>query len=759
MKKFFLFFYFLFISTCIASNKINNIEFAGNKKYNDLIYKKYVNVNIGEQYNNELKNKIIKDLFSSDLVDDVIVDYRNGTLSIFLKEKKFISKITFYGNKKLKDNIINENLQLKVKETFSDTKLEKDVNFIKSFYKSIGYFNIEVKTEVKNSGDDLLEVIFTIKEGKKASIKHIYFVGNKQFSDSKLKEEIYSRENNFYRFGRRKNYNDDMLEYDSYLLRMFYLSKGYVDFRINSVNAILNSKNSFDVVFDVSEGEQYEFGVIDIADNINVLKNDYDLDYIVKKYIKKEHSAFSMNIVNQIKNEIAKSIDAKFFTIDNSIVPSDGKVNVTFIINKTEELYVGKISIKNNFRTSDAVIREQMNIGEGDPYDEAKLNRSLQKIRNLGFFKNVTFTKTDGLLNNQVDLTFDVEEQSTGSLNFGIGYNSSYGLNGNISINQRNLFGDAIGVNLSLLLNESYKEYRLGFSKPNFLGSKIYSSFGIFYQDINNLINSNSNVGYNTLEHGVRGSLGFNITDYLYTSFGYSYTFDEISDVLPDYTGILSDRSDKISEFSLSLSYDKRDNSYYTTSGYVLSYDVAAAGLLGNKDYIRQVFYAAYYQPLYLDKLILKLEGKFGYIMSINGNKLYPDDGFYLGGYNMRGFESGGIGPRVKRTGTLSLDDYGLSGTHMYYFNTEVKFPLFLPKEFSLYGIFFFNAGTVTGIENNPKVNKDLILDSGSIRSAAGFSILWQTMMGNISFDFSKAISKEDYDITENFRFNIGTSF
>lgn len=757
-KIYLLFFYFLLGTVALASNKINSIELSGNERYNELVYREYMEVKEGDTYNQKIKNDIIKNLFASDLIDNVYVTFKKGVLYVTVEEKKFVSKITFNGAKKLKDNVINENLKLKVKEAFSKKKLNDDIEFVKSFYRTMGYFNMTVDTEVKNLENNLVEVIFNVKEGKKTTISNIYFIGNKKFSASVLKGEIYSRENRFYRFGRRKNYSADMLDYDSYLLRMFYLSQGYVDFKVNSVNAVLNNKNEFDIIFDVDEGELYTFGDVNIVDNANVLENPSDLDYIIDKHIK-ENKAFNMTTVDLISAEIKKNIEDKFIKINDSVVPSNGKVNVTFIITETEKLYVGKINIKNNFRTSDAVIRGRMTLEEGDPFDEMKLTRSIQRIKNLGFFKNVNYTKSAGLLNNQVDLLLDVEEQSTGSLNFGVGYNSSYGLNGNISVNQRNLFGDAIGTSLSLTLNELYKEYSFGFSKPNILGTKINGSFNAFYQDINNLDNSSSNIGYNTLEHGIRGSIGFDITDYLYTNLGYGFKFEEISDVLPDYTGILSDRDDRISEFSISFSYDKRDSSYYTTSGYLLSYDLSYAGIFGTKDYLRQIVYGAYYKPLYLDKLILKVEGKFGHIMSLNGNKLYPNDGFYLGGYSMRGFESGGIGPRVKITGSSSLDDYGLSGTHMYYFNTELKFPLFLPKEFSLYGIFFFNAGTVTGIENNPEVDKNLILDSGSIRSAAGFSILWQTMMGNISFDFSKVISKEDYDVTENFRFNIGTSF
>lgn len=756
----FLFIVFLFVSfNCLANNKINNVVITGNTIYNELVYKDYINIKDGDVFNNNLKNNIIKDLFSTDYVDDVEVSFKNNNLYIKIKEKKFVSKITFTGNKKLKDSIIKDNLELKVKEPFSEQKLQQDINFIDTFYRSMGIINVGIETKIENVDSNLVNIFFDIKENKKNKIENIYFIGNNTFSSRTLKGELYSREKKFYRFGRRINYNSDILQYDSYLLRMFYLSKGYIDFTINSINGVLNKNNNFDIVIDINEGNRYTFGIVSVQDNIGIL--DENLDFIINKYIK-NNTIFNINTVNKIESEIIKFLsNNQFFIINQRIVPDkeNNKVNVLYSIDKAKKKYIGEIKIKNNFRTSDSVIRQQILLFEGDSYDDKKLERSIQRIRNLGFFKNVTYKKIDGVLNNRVDIIIDVEEQSTGNLSFGVGYNSSYGLNGNISIRQRNLFGDGIGFDLGLNLNEHYKYYSLGFSKPNFLGTEITSGLRLFYQDMNNINNPNSNLGYNRLERGLNSFLSFNVTEYLSTNLSYSFTFDDVSDVLPDYKYILSDRNEEISEFGIGFSYDKRDSFYRTTSGYMFSYDFSFAGLLGTKDYIKHVIYAAYYQPLYLDKLILKIEGKAGFMYSINNNPLYPNDGFYLGGYNMRGFESGGLGPRVKNIGGTLIDGYGLAGTRMYYFNTELKFPLFLPKEFSVYGIFFFNAGTVTGIESNSNVRKDLILDSGSIRSAAGFSILWETVVGNLSFDFSKVIQKEEYDVEENFRFNIGTNF
>lgn len=749
-------------SVFASNNIIKNIKFIGNDRYSEATYNEYINVKIGDIFKQNITNNIIKDLYKSDLIDDVNVNFKNNTLTINIKEKTFIKKITFIGNKKLKDEVIKENLKLKVKQPFSHILLNEDLEFINNFYKSIGLLNTQIEHEIKNIEKNLIEVVFTIKESKKTKIKNIYFIGNNVFSDTKLKEELFSRENKFYRFGRRINYNADILEYDSYLLKMFYLSRGYIDFELNSAIGKFNKKNNtFDIVFDINEGNKYNFGNIDIIDNIG----NVDTEIIKNKILNiKSDSIFNIKNVHLEISKITKYLtnqNKHFFAVNMQILPNKTKqtVDVNFTIDETEKFYIGKIKIKNNTRTTDSVIRQQLTIHEGDPFSENSIERSIQKIKNLGFFKTVNYTKTEGIIPNQYDITIEVEEQSTGSLNFGIGYNSSYGINGNIEINQRNLFGNGNKLSFGVNINEYNNNFSFGFTKPNFLGTNIVSGANVFYQDLNNIDNSHSNVGYNKLSYGFRTFLSFDLTEYLSNTITYSYTFNELSDMASDYKGILSENDDKTSEISLNFSYDKRDSYYNPTKGYLLNYEIAFAGIGGTKDYIQQVLHAMYYYPLYMDTVILKVEGKYSTIKSINNNPLFPNDGFYLGGYSMRGFESGGIGPRVKSGNGAVIDDYGLGGTELYYFNTEIKFPLFVPKEFSMFGVLFFNAGTVSGIEDNPEVNKNLIYDNDSIRSSAGFSILWQTYVGNLSIDFSKTIKKEHYDRDENFRFNIGTNF
>lgn len=771
-KKYFIFLFYLFFIFSNTGNrffakeinnnlsKIKEIRITGNRRYNELVYKNFLNIKICDNFNDIIKNKIIKDLFASDYVNDVKISFKQNILYINLEEKNFIKKITFIGNKKLKEKVIKDNLNLKVKDVFSYNLLNKDIEFIKNFYKSMGFFNVEIDYKIQYFDNNLVEVTFNIKENKKTKIGSIYFLGNSNFKDEVLKEQMYSKENKFYRFmTKATSYNADILEYDSYLLKNFYFSKGYLDFAIISANGKFNKKdNTFDIIFSVEEGEKYYFGNVDVINN-TILKKDVKFNKKIQDILKdiKIADVFNINIVNQVIAKINNIlIKENFLIVNPQILPNKitKKVNVNFVIDNTEHLYIGKIFIKNNTKTYDSTLREILSIKEGDSFNENNISRSIQKIQNLGFVENTTYSKNEGIFKNQVDITISVKEKNSGNLSFGVGYSSVDKLNGNIGISQRNLFGKAIEFSFDISLNEKYKNFTFSFIKPNFMNTSMISGFNVFFQSNNTRKNIDLNIGYDEFTYGFDTFLKFDLSDYLSETIRYKYSFEKLKNISIDYEGILTTKKQQTSEISFNLAYDKRDNYYDTKSGYILSYTIDYAGLLGTKDYIRNTLYFAFYHPVYTDKLILKFETKLANIFSINNNPLYPNDGFFLGGNSMRGFENAGIGPRV-----LNSLDYGLGGTKLYYSNMELKFPLFTPSEFNLFGIFFVNAGTVTGVEKNPEVKKELIIDKSSIRSACGFSILWQTPVGNLSFDFSKVLKKEAFDLSRNFAFNIGKSF
>lgn len=792
MKKFFIF--LLALSLCFldltvydveAAVKIKKMVVVGNKKYNSDYYLGLTKLKINDIYNEDSCNTAVKDMFSSGCLDDTKANFNstNGVLTFTLKEKPFIRKIEFIGAKEFeKDEDSKEKLKLRTKEVISSKFLSEDIETIKTFYKIQGYFNVSVKIKTKDLGNGSVDLIFIVNDGGRPKINKIYFIGNKSFSDDVLKDEIMSRESKFYRFGKTTKYDTSLLDYDVHLLSQFYNSKGYYAINIATPIGVYSQKNnSFDVIFMIEENGKYTFGNVEIEDTVGKVDKEL-LNKVVADI--KVGDAFSSKIVQnamEYLNYIYTEKGYSFISVFPRMTKGDKEnmVNVVFIIKKEDKEYINKINIKNNSKTNDNVIRSRLLIKEGNVYNDFSMRRSVQLLESTGFFDKVSYEEDDGILDNQRDITIKVEEGSTGSIGASIGLSSLDGLTGNINYSERNLFGtgSALDFDLGIFGNPTRKtmswRFSINYAKPNVFDTKIFSGAGFSVQDNNNSGNSLFRIGFDDFTIISNVFANYNITDNLSQKIEYKFEYKKLSNIDNSLLNVMPKDPRYTSEISASFTYNKINNRYNPSDGYMLNTELSYAGLLGNVDYIRTAIYAVLYKSIYLDKVVFKLEGRGGYITSLNSNPLYPNDGFYLGGYSMRGFEFAGVGPRMKIGNDYA--NSGLSGTRMFYSNAELKFPIYTPKEFGIYGILFINAGVTTGFEENKNASvttgvkeagnifqsvKIKIEDSGSIRSAYGLSILFQIkMLGNISLDFSRTLRKETYDIDQNFRFSIGTRF
>ncbi|MDR2760236.1 MAG: outer membrane protein assembly factor BamA [Rickettsiales bacterium] len=743
------------------SKEIERVDIVGNVRYNEIMYKNCLDIDYDKKITASQKNKIIKTLFATDLVDDIRVEFKNKILTITVKERPFVRKINFNGNKKLTEEIIKNNLKLKVKEGFSEHLLREDLKFLNNFYRGIGLWGAKIEYAVNYLDNNLAEVTFNIEEGKKALVKSIKFFGNEQFSGVRLREELRSRENKFYRFGSRITYSEDALEYDAFLLSQFYYSKGFINFEIISKNAVYDSSaNKFDIIFKLKEGEKYNYGDVKItseAENFDIrpLKKEF-LGFAKNKTFNLADVRRKVEILN---NRLNRGEYGNLY-LNSQILPDQARktVNINLTLKHDEKYYVGKIDIVGNNKTYDDVIRRKFLLQEGDILNRHKLDGSMRAIQSLGFFDSATYVQSDGYFDNQRDVKVEVKEGNSGYANFAVGFSTLDGLNGSVGFSQKNLFGQAVGLSVDLTIYETAKVFNFYLNKPEIFDTAMNWSNNIYFSGRNDSENNSINIGYDTFSYGVGNYLSYELTENLTQRVGYVIEFEQFKNVSLDYEYILSSEEKYTSKITNGFRYDRRNNYRDPTDGYFLSHDIDAAGIGGDKDYIKNVFLFSRYYPL-ASSITFKGEFKVGFINSIGNNPLFPNDGFFLGGYSMRGFRSGGIGPRVK-TPSGSIDNgYGVGGTRLYYGNFEIRFPLGLPREMGVYGILFLNMGTVTGIDDNPKVRKDLIVDSGSLRSAYGFSLMWQTPLGNIGFDFSRVLKKESYDLAENFRLNIGTQF
>jgi len=761
LKKFWLLFFifslFCFNNAFCAVDYIKSVKIFGNERIDEAIINNYLKIGKISIYNEANVNNYVKVLYETGLFEEVKTDFQNGKLIITVKENPFISEIDFDGNKKIDDDILLSEITSTKKSVFNKNKLSSDVKRILDLYRRSGRFLATVTPQIIEEEANRVKLVFKINEGKPAKIRKIYIIGAKAFNEDDLKSELNSKESKILRFGAGEVYDPARVEFDKELLRRFYFSKGYANFEVLSAVGEIDKKNKwFDITFLISEGEKYKFGNVSITNNIKDVKTDK-----LKKVIKvKENKIFNANLLNtsvdNITEELAKEgfvfVDVKPMITKND---TEKTIDVNFVIEESPRIYVGEIKIIGNTRTYDDVIRRELRIEEGDPFSLTKFNRSIQRIQNLGYFEKVNATKERGDQPNKLNIIIEVQEKKTGELQFGIGYSTTDGANATIGIKESNLLGLGQTLSLNIMYAKYTKNISLSYGKPYFMGRDLYAGFNLFYTK------DEDQYSVDYKETTVGGGLNaiYSVTEYLDQKLFYSIYNEKISDVSEDYDGIITAGTKLTSSIGQSLYYDRKDSKLDPTKGFALSWTIEYAGIGGDKNYLKNTANANVYVPIWPSIITLRLGAKGGVIDGI-GEGVYPTDAFYLGGNSLKGFTYGGIGPRTISSSTGSaVDGSAIGGKRYYVGDAEVKFPLGLPKEYGIYGSFFVNAGTLTGVDASSTIDKSKIEDSASIRSAGGFSLSWRSPIGPLSFDFSKVLKKETYDESQNFAFSFGTSF
>ena len=738
---------------------IETIDIVGNERIDSSIISNYLMLHQGTEYNPQNANESIKTLYETGLFREVYIDFNDdsGKLIVKVQENPLITEVGFDGNKKIDDNILLSEITSTKRSVFSKNRVNSDVKRILDVYRRTGRFLATVEPKIIEEDNNRVKLVFEINEGKPAKIRKIYIIGAKAFDENELKGELRSKESKLLRFSSSEIYDPARIEFDKELLRRFYFSKGYPNFEVlSAVGEIDRNSRWFDITFLIDEGEKYNFGNITITNNISKIDTS-KLEKAIKIKKGKIFNADLMNTsIDDMTNELAKE-GFVFVNIRPLISKDDEKklVNIDFVIDESPRMYVGEIKITGNTRTYDSIIRREMRLEEGDPFSLAKFERSIQRIRNMGYFDKVDVQRVKGKEPNQMDIIIEVQEKKTGEFQFGIGYSTVDGANVNVGIRESNLLGKGQSLNLNIMYARYSKDISLSYGKPYFLGRDLYAGFSLFYRKDED----EYSVDYKESTYG--GSLNgiYSITEYLEQKVYYSLFRQKITDVGSDYYGIIDVGDSLTSAVGQTLYYDRKDSRFDPTKGFSFSWTLEYAGVGGDKTYLKNTASANIYVPIWPSILTLRIGGRAGIIDGI-GEAVDPVDAFYLGGNSLKGFKYGGVGPRARNLYTGSARDGSAVGGKRYYVaDAELRFPLGLPKEYGIYGSLFINAGTLTGVDESDTLDRNRIVDSGSLRSAYGFSIQWRSPMGPISFDFSKVLKKESYDEAQNFTFSFGSSF
>ena len=736
-------FLFYLSLTPLFAEVVEKIEIQGNERISKETILLFSKTNIKDDLNSNDINEILKSLYDSNFFQDVSVQFKSKILTILVDENPIIENITYNGikSKTLKEKITKD-LKLLSRSSYNEILLNEDKKRIKLSLKDSGYYFSNIDIEVAELGDKKVNIIFDINLGPKAKIKKITFIGDKKFKDGKLRSLIVSEEYKFWKIISGKKYlNENLINLDNRLLKNYYLNKGYYDVKINSSFAkLLNNNDEFELIFNINANNKFLFGVLSIE-----IPTDFEIDNFAELnsfFAELKDEPYSINVVEKILDKIDSiSINEQYQSIKSTVSENilSNTINLTFKIEETEKYLVERINILGNNITRENVIRNQLYIDEGDPYNEILKNKSINEIKSLNFFKNVNSEVIDGNDVNSKIINISVEEKATGEISAGAGFGTTGELL-EFAVRENNYLGKGLSIDTRLSLSTERISGKFSINNPNFNNSDKEVNFGL--QALQN--DKLSNFGYKSSKYG--SSIG--------TKFEYLEDFKlgvETSAYLErietDSTASARQKTQEGNYFdnylNFSFDYDKRNQKYKTTDGFRSVYKLNLPIISDNNTLTNTYDYKVYSELF--EENISSLSMSFSASTSITGDNIKLSERLYVPQRKLRGFVNGKIGPK-------DGDDY-IGGNYYALMNLSTTIPQILPNAQNIEIISFLDMANLWGVDDN-------ILDDGSkLRSSIGLGIDWFTPIGPLNFSFAHPITKNTSDKTETFRFNLGTTF
>lgn len=731
-----------------GSPTVNQIVVDGAQRIERETILSYIGIREGDQVDARAVNNALKTLFGTGLFADVTMQMNGATLAIRVVENPIINRIAYEGNRRIEDETLEAETQLRPRVVYTRTRVQNDVQRILELYRRSGRFAARVEPKVIQLEQNRVDLVFEIAEGPLTGIEKISFIGNDYFSDSALREELVTKESRWYRFlSSSDTYDPDKLTFDRELLRRYYLANGFADFRVvSAVAELTENQEAFFITFTIEEGARYQFGEFDLTSKIpdidpEPLKSAIELD---------TGDWYDADAVDDTIVSITNAVgDLGYAFVDvRPIVNRDRDsrtIDITFEIQEAPRVFVERIDIRGNVRTLDEVIRREFLLVEGDAFNATKLRRSRQRVTNLGFFSNVEVTNVPGSDPDKTVVQVDVEEQSTGELSLGAGFSSTDGALAEVSVRERNLLGRGQDLRLGTTLSQRRQTLDFAFTEPYFLDRDLSAGVDLFH-----VVRDNQDIAsYDSTETGAGLRFGFEYNEHWRHSIRYRFAVETIENISSNASVFIQDEEgdEYVSSIANTLTYDRRNSRVDPTDGYVIAFGPEFAGIGGSVRYLRTTLSATHYLP-FTDSIRLVTGGEIGSLVGL-GDDIRLNDRFFMGGDNLRGFAYAGAGPRD------SASDDALGGERIATGSVELIFPLGLPEEFGLSGAVFTDLGYLTEVDDTGPT----IQDEPSMRASVGTGLLWSSPFGPIRVDFSHAVLKEEFDETEFFRFNFGTRF
>lgn len=746
-------------TTTLQTSVIERIAVTGNERIEPATIASYLAVRVGDYFDPARIDASLKALYATGLFADVVMEKDGNALIIRVVESPIINRVLYEGNNKIKREDMNEEVELRPRMVYTRAKVRADVQRILELYRKKGYFAAIVEPKYIERAQNRVDIIFEVTEGPKSRVSRINFVGNEVYTDADLRKEVATQESRWWKiFTSEDTYDPDRLDYDREVLRQFYLSEGYADFRIISAIAELTpDQKDFFLTITLEEGEVYTFGDLKVESEIPELDSK---SFESLMLMRKGHTYNAKTIEDTIEymTQAAGANGFAFLDVRPQIDRNreTKELGITFHILESPRTYVERVTLSGNVRTLDKVIRREFRLAEGDAFNTLRVDRSENRLNQLGFFREVTIDREQGDNPDGVILNVNVEEQATGELSFGLGFSSIESFILDFSIAERNLLGKGQALRLGVSWSKRRKQVDVSFTEPRFLGKNMQAGINVFRRQVDSFNESS----FSTTSTGLSLNTGLPLSEYVSLGTRYTFRIDDVDVGNFELSPFLLASAGKqtTSQVGLTLRYSSLNSYRYPTRGQSLTLSEEFSGLGGNVKYVRTTVKYDFYKPI-VGQWIFHAGAEYGYIRGL-GQNVKINNRFFLGGPKFRGFKNAGVGPRDTRSGS------SLGGNAYYVGTVGVSLPLGRAvQEMGIRVDAFIDVGALSKLDleefdfNGEPIDNSYLFSNGSPRVSAGFGVNWESPFGPFRIDIAKAIRKQPYDEPEVLQFNVGTVF
>ena len=709
---------------------------------------------VGDMYNDESGAAAIRALFALGLFKDVRLDAQGDVLVVIVEERPSISEVEWVGLKEFdKDVLVKALKEVGISEgrPFDKALADKAEQELKRQYITRSLYGAEVVTTVTPVDRNRVKLTFTVSEGGPSKIKEIRITGNQNFSEGTLKDQFNLDVGGWLSwYTKSDRYSRTKLNADLEALRSYYLSRGFLEFRIDSTQvAISPDKQDISIAINVTEGERFVVSGVKLEGNY--LGKEDEFKALVKIGLGQPYNAETVAETSKAFADYFGKFGFAFARVDArpEIDRLTNRVNFVLIAEPSRRAYVRRINVAGNNRTRDEVIRREFRQLESAWYDGDKIKLSRDRVDRLGFFTEVNIdTQEVPATTDQVDLTVNVVEKPTGSISLGAGFSSTEKVALSFGVRQENAFGSGNYLATEINTSKYNRTIVISTTDPYFTPEGISRTIDVFHRTTRPYLGDLNAYSLVSSGAGARFGVPFSEIDTVYFGVNLEQTSIRPGNNLPnayvEYMQQFGYTSTSL-PFTVGWARDGRDSALVPTQGILQRFnsDLSASG---DARYVRTNYQIQQYTPL-TKKYTLALNADLGWGQGLS-NRPYPlFKNYFVGGLgSVRGFQQSTLGP------SDSTNSLYLGGPKKIVLNAELMAPFpGAGNDRTLRLFAFTDVGRAFG--ENEKIKL------GELRSSIGVGLSWISPMGPLRFSYALPMRRQVADKIQRLQFQIGTSF